>query len=228
MASETIDALENNSVFGSLDRDAFRKLDELVESVELESGEVLFEKGEPGSHLYTINEGLLKISVTDAQSGREKTLALIGEDEIVGEMAVFSDQDRSGRAIAVRNTDLLKIPEKNFLDILSEYPTVGKNLIQILSKRLLMSDREIQNVTFQTIPGRLAAQLLRLAEKFGTDTEDGRTISIKLTHDQLADLVGTNRETITRYLSEFREEGSIKSENQKITILDPEALEEWL
>jgi len=228
MVNNPVETLRDNSVFNSLGENALNELSDLVESVALETGDVLFEKGDPGNHLYTINEGLLKISVDDPNSGREKTLALLSEDEVVGEMAVFGDQERSGKAIAIRDTHLLQIPEENFLDILQDYPTVGLNLIKILSERLLMSDEEIQSVTFQTIPGRLAAQLLRLSEKFGEETSDGRTIDIRLTHEQLSDLVGTNRETVTRYLNEFEDEGSICFEEENIKIIDSQALEAWM
>jgi CRP/FNR family cyclic AMP-dependent transcriptional regulator len=228
MTVKTIERLRENSVFESLDPETLEHLSDLVDVVRLSPSEILFEKGDPGRHLYTVQEGLLKISVTDEASDREKTLALIGENEVVGEMAVFGDQVRSGKAIALRETELLRIPDENFMEIFSSFPEVGRNLISILCERLLMSDEEIQNVTFQTIPGRLAAQLLRLSEKFGESTENGRVISVRLTHDQLADLVGTNRETITRYLNEFEDEGSIRTEDQKIIILDRESLEEWM
>jgi CRP/FNR family cyclic AMP-dependent transcriptional regulator len=228
MTVKTIERLRENSVFESLDPETLEHLSDLVDVVHLSPFEILFEKGDPGRHLYTVQEGLLKISVTDEASDREKTLALIGENEVVGEMAVFGDQVRSGKAIALRETELLRIPDENFMEIFSSFPEVGRNLISILCERLLMSDEEIQNVTFQTIPGRLAAQLLRLSEKFGESTENGRVISVRLTHDQLADLVGTNRETITRYLNEFEDEGSIRTEDQKIIILDRESLEEWM
>lgn len=227
-ASDRKDILKQNSVFQSMEEETLGDLSELVEVIELEPGDVLFDKGDPGNHLYTINDGLLKISVMDTSSGREKTLALLGEDEVVGEMAVFGDQERSGKAIAVRETSLLQIPDSNILDILQQFPQIGLNLIDILSERLLMSDEEIQSVTFQTIPGRLAAQLLRLSEKFGEDTEDGRLIDIKLTHEQLSDLVGTNRETVTKYLNEFQDEGSIRLNDQFITILDRSSLEAWM
>jgi len=189
MTTNTIDNLRENRVFNSLDEEALEDLSGMVEAVTLHNGDVLFEKGDPGDHLYTINEGLLKISVTDSDTDRKKTLALIGEGEVVGEMAVFGNNKRSGKAIAIRETLLLRIPEDNFLNILSHYPKVGQNLIAILCERLVMTDEEIQSVTFQTVPGRLAAQLLRLADKFGTDLEDGRAITIELTHDQLGDLV---------------------------------------
>jgi len=228
MKNPSASSLRSNPLFETLEEDVLESMNDLVDPITLDKGEVLFEEGQSGEDFYTINDGLLKISIEDPQSGREKILALPGPDEIVGEMAVFGNQERSGKAIAIHDTRLFRITRDNFLELLQEYPQIGLNLIQILSKRLFMSDEEIETVTFQTIPGRLAAQLLKMGNQFGESTEEGLDIQIKLTHQQVSDLVGTNRETITRYLNKFENNGSIKIENKQITILDPESLEAWM
>ncbi len=223
-----IEKLRSSPIFADLSAPALEHLQERVNRVHLEPKEVLFEKGDKGEHLYTVLEGLLKISLPDPVRGREKTVAILGEGEIVGEMATLGDQKRSGKASAIRDTILFKVSRETFLDLLREYPQIGLNVIRVLSRRLMMSDEEIQTVTFKTIPGRLAAQLLKLGESFGEPTEEGVHVQIPLTHQQLADLVGTNRETVTRHLNKFTKEGSIVIEDHEITILDRQALEEWM
>jgi CRP-like cAMP-binding protein len=220
--------LLRSPIFDSLSDEDLQDIQNYVETIHLDGDEILFEKGETGEVIYTILEGLIKISLPDASSGREKTIALLSEGEILGEMATLGNQDRSAQARAIRESDLIKIAEDDFRTLLNKFPDIGMNVIRILSRRLLMSDEEIQTVTFQTIPGRLAAQLLKLADQFGVETDDGTKIDIKLTHRLLADLVGTNRETITRYLNNFEEEGSILKQDQSITIQDHETLEHWM
>ncbi len=215
-------------IFQELPDEALEDVLDRVKVVSLDPGEILFEKGEAGRELYTIVTGLLKISVQDSYTEREKTIAMLGEGEVVGEMASLGDQRRSAQARAINETTLLKIERDVFLDIFSEYPRIGLNLIAALSRRLLSSDEEIHRLTFQTIPARLAACLLKLSEQFGADTAGGRQIEIKLTHQRLADLVGTNRESVTRYLKKFKESGSIKCDGHRVTVLDPELLENWI
>ncbi|MFP4686852.1 MAG: Crp/Fnr family transcriptional regulator [bacterium] len=215
-------------IFQELPDAAIEDVLSCAETVVLEPDEILFEKGEAGSELYTIISGLLKISVQDSYTGREKTIAMLGDGEVVGEMASLGGQKRSARASAMNETALLKVERDVFLDIFAKYPRIGLNLISALSKRLLSSDEEIHRLTFQTIPGRLAACLLKLAERFGAESREGRKIEITLTHQRLADLVGTNRETVTRYLKKFKNNGSVKVEGHFITILDRDLLENWL
>jgi CRP/FNR family transcriptional regulator len=220
--------IRNLPIFQELPDEALEDVLDRVEVVSLDPGEILFEKGEVGRELYTIVTGLLKISVQDSYTEREKTIAMLGEGEVVGEMASLGDQRRSAQARAINETTLLKIEKDTFLDIFSEYPRIGLNLIAALSRRLLTSDEEIHRLTFQTIPARLAACLLKLSEQFGAACAEGIQIEIKLTHQRLADLVGTNRESVTRYLKKFKESGSIKSDGHRITVLDPELLENWI
>lgn len=221
-------SLGETPVFEEFSGEKLDDIKELVQEIELSKGDVLFEQDDPGDFLYIINDGLLKISRHDPISERRKTLAILGAGEIVGEMAVLTEENRSGEARALRDTHLFQIYEDDYLELLNKYPQMGVKLVRILSKRLLMSDEEIQSVTFNSIPGRLASQILKIANQFGTETDEGLKIDIGLTHQHLADLVGTNRETVTKHLNQFKRKGSITMENRTITVIDQESLEGWM
>lgn len=220
--------IERLSIFDGLPETAYEEILSLSRPGKLTADEVLFEVGETGEEMYIIVEGLLKISVDDPASERQKTIAMLGEGEIVGEMASFGEQERSARATAIKETELLGLKKEDFIELFQQYPRIGLNLVNALSERLLATDKEIHSLTFQNVPGRLAACLLRLAEKFGTTLESGRKIDIELTHKRLAELVGTNRETVSRYMKKFKQAGGVVSESKKIVITDQDKLENWM
>lgn len=100
----------------------------------------------------------------------------------------------------------------------------------MLSRRVYSTNKEIEAIAFRTVPGRLAIKLIELAENYGkVEPETGnQEIPFPLTHKALADMVGTNRETITRYINEFQNQGAIDIDDQTYTLLDREKLENWI
>lgn len=192
------------------------------------SDEIVFDRDESGDKFYTVVDGLVKITIPDPLSERNKTLALLGPGEVLGEMAVLTEKNRSGRATPARETELFELDQETFRELMQDVPQIGINLSRILSKRLWDTDTEVQAVTFQTIPGRLASQLLRLGNQFGTTADEGMLIDIELTHQELADIVGTNRETVTRHLNKFKEKDIIATGDGKIIVKNQERLEGWM
>ncbi len=220
--------LQELDIFAGLPEEAYEKIIEVADQIELSEEEVLFHVAEPGDKLYVIVDGLLKVSRRDPLSEREKTLALLSKGEIVGEMACMANQGRSGTATAVHDSRLLAFTKEAFVDLFEKYSQIGLNLFNTLSERLLQVDNELFNFAFLNIPGRLVTCLFRLAEKFGREVEDGVKIEVQLTHEQLASIVGTNRETITRYLTQLREIAALRCESQNIVLLDRGKLKQWL
>ncbi len=220
--------LKELEIFEELPEEAYREIIEMADTIDLNEEEVLFHVAEPGDKLYVIAAGLLKVSRQDPLSEREKTLALLSKGEIVGEMACMADQGRSGTATAVHDSRLLAFTKEEFVNLFEKYSQIGLNLFNTLSKRLLEVDNELFNFAFLNIPGRLVTCLFRLAEKFGQEIEDGVLINVELTHEQLASIVGTNRETITRYLTQLREIAAIRCEGRNIVLLDRSKLKQWL
>lgn len=223
-----MDELNQSPLLKNLPDDVRTKIKEKGEKSNYPSEDIIFDREDPGKKFYAVLEGLVKITIPDPVSERNKTLALLGPGEVLGEMAVLSDNTRSGRATAARRTQLFELDDTTFRSLMQEIPQLGINLSRILSKRLWNTDSEIQAVTFQTIPGRLASQLLRLSEQFGVSTSDGPKIDIELTHQELADIVGTNRETITRHLNKFKEKDIITTNDGKIVVKNQDRLEGWM
>lgn len=222
--------LKQSPLCNGLTDEQVQTLQNQGEFIEQFQGDPLFEMDEPGKDFFMVLDGLVKISVPDPLSERRKTLALLGSGEVLGEMAVLTNNNRSGRATPARDTKLFRLPREDFLEIFRTHPQLGLNLSKILSKRLWDTDSEIQSTTFKTIPGRLASQLVHLGEEFGDNPQDDDTIriEIELTHQELADIVGTNRETITRHLNKFRDKDIISYDDNQIIIHDWQRLKGWM
>ena len=100
-------------------------------------------------------------------------------------------------------------------------------LVEKINQRLKEAEDRIEDLVFRDVPGRIASVLLKLSEQFGKDSPAGTQISFKITHQELADMVGTTRETATVILNELKEDEILKIEDKYITIIDEKALKEW-
>src|SRR5690606_25383107 len=142
-----------------------------------------------------------------AEDGREKTLALLGEGEFFGEMALLDEGPRSAIAQALEKTTLLTLLRSDFDDFLARNAAASRQIIKVLSSRLRETNAQVMDIVFRDVRGRVATALLKLSDLHGVPCPMGQKIDLKLTHQELANLVGTARETVTRVLAEFQDMG---------------------
>ena len=185
--------------------------------------ENIFSEKEIANTLFIIVQGMVKI-VRSSGEGRVKTLAILGSGDFFGEMALVEQECRSASARAMKDSQLLVISRCDFEAILKKYPSISHELMKILSQRLREADREIENLSFQNVLARLAIALMDLAEKHGTQTSRGIEIQLELTHQELAEMVGTAREVVSRILLSFKKNKCIAIDRRTITIIDKDEL----
>jgi CRP/FNR family transcriptional regulator, cyclic AMP receptor protein len=191
-----------------------------------EDGAVLFREGDVGDALYLLVKGLVKLSKVDL-GGHEKTLALLQPPEFFGEMALLGHATRSATALALAQVETLMLFRDDFERLLTAYPTININLTTTLANRLRGMDDEAQVLSYKDAPGRVAYVLLRLYRS-GVVSLGGNGALVRLTHQDLANLAGTSRETVTRALKALEEEGVIVTRPKEVRIVDPDGLEEVL
>ncbi len=216
--------LDEVPLFETLTDPHLQKVREKGEIWNLEEGEVLFRRGGSGEELYVVLDGMVEITIPDELSDKDITIAFLGEGEIIGEMAILTDRDRSARASTMRPSRLFRLAGEEFRNLTQDHPEIALNLSRVLGDRLWETDSEMQRVAFNTLKSRLAAQLLLMGNKFGEDVEEGIKISLNLTHEMLADLVGTYRETVTKKISEFKEKDLLGESEGKILIKNRDRL----
>lgn len=187
---------------------------------------LVFMEGEPGDAFYYIKSGKVKVFRT-YEDGREHILHIFGEGEVFGEATLFSNIPYPASASVyedavigiIRNADLEQLVKTN-----SE---LALKIIKILARKLVFAQNKVRDLAFNDVFARTAAQILKLAKEYGKKTEKGLLIDIQLTRQELADMVSTTRETVSRAVSRFKKEKSITEEQDKIIILSEDKLKSW-
>lgn len=191
-----------------------------------EAGTTVFQEGDKGEALYIIASGLVKLSKVDL-GGHEKTLAILQPPEFFGEMALLGQASRSATAVTLNVVDAYLLFNDDFKRLISDYPAISLNLTTTLAARLRGMDDESQILSYQDAQGRVAYVLLRLYRGGVIDLDSSRAL-VRLTHQELANLAGTSRETVTRALKALESEGVIQTRPKEVFITDPDGLEEIL
>jgi CRP-like cAMP-binding protein len=186
-------------------------------------GDFLYRPGEPADPLYVVEEGLVKVSVCSS-TGRDLTLGLYGPGEVFGEEAVLEDGRRVAFATALQPSVLIVVPRARLHAVIARDKEAASLLTRLLAARVRDSIRQLESIAWTPVPSRLAAALLRLAERNGV-AEGGRTrLNLRLTHQELANLIGSTRETTTATLNGFRRRGWITLVRRSIVLVRPDLL----
>jgi CRP/FNR family transcriptional regulator len=178
-------------------------------SLSLRAGKLLFEKGDPGDGCYWLQTGNVKISVS-SDRGMEKVLAILGPGSIVGELSMIDGMPRSADVEAVTDCQLAFISRSAFLERLQQRVEIYNYLLTTLSQRLRQADEELAAATFLSVRARLARSLLQLAQHLGQKNEAGRVvIRHQLRQNDLASMAGVARESVSRTMSEWKDDGTV-------------------
>ena len=184
----------------------------------------VFREGDPGSHLYLVKSGQVKI-VRVGQGGSEIVFAVVGPGEVFGELSLFEPEgERSADAIALQPTECALLARDPVIAFLLAHPLLLLGMISSLIGYIERKDRAMAEVAFLDIPGRVAQKLLELATSRGERTADGVVIRIPLSQRTLAGMVGASRENVNRALHRFVELGHISQARGTITVLKPDEL----
>lgn len=186
--------------------------------------QIIFHLGDPAGLLYIITKGKVKISHSSAD-GQEAVLAILGEGDFFGELALLDDSPRSATAEAIDITETLTLHRDDFLNYLDNNPAFTRHVLQILAKRIRHLNKQISDIFFLDLPARLARTLLLLAEQHGRPVREGIIIDLSLTQTDLAEMTGATRVSINKALGRFRRANWVLVEGRQLTILDSEALE---
>ena len=182
-------------------------------------GSVILFEDDPGAALYVVIEGQVKV-VLIGEAGREVILATLADGDFFGEMSLIDDEPRSAHVIAMENSKLLVLLRDDFQRCLEDNPRIALGLLRALTKRLRLADSKIGGLVLLDVTGRVARLLLEMA-----DENDGVVISRKVTHHQIAQMIGSSRETVSRTMRSLAEEDLIEVAGKTITVRDRKAME---
>jgi CRP/FNR family transcriptional regulator, cyclic AMP receptor protein len=221
---DDIQLLANAPLFEGVEATELEPLRAAVRTRRFAKDEHVFREGDPGSHLYVIKSGQVKI-VRVVAAGSEIVFAVVGPGEVFGELSLFEpDGERSADAIALEPTECALLARDPVVAFLLAHPALLLRMITGLIGYIQRKDRAMAEVAFLDIPGRVAQRLLDLAASRGERVAEGVVIRIPLSQRTLAGMVGASRENVNRALHRFVELGYISQARGTITVLKPDQL----
>ena len=183
----------------------------------------VFAQGEPADRLYIIISGKVKIGHRSPE-GREHLLAIMGPPEMFGELSIFDDGPRTASATTLTQVRAVSLDRDTLRGWMADRPEVAEQLLRVLARRLRRTNNKLTDQIFTDVPGRVAKQLLQLAQQFGTREGDALRVAHDLTQEEIAQLVGAGREATNQALGTFADRGWIQLESHTMLIRDAENL----
>jgi CRP/FNR family transcriptional regulator, dissimilatory nitrate respiration regulator len=218
----TTQLLTRSLLFSGLAAPLLGQIAALAQERHFGRGETIFFEGDLADGFYVVSQGQVKIFKMSL-SGKEQILHLFGSGEPFGEVPVFSgSRTFPANAVSLTATDLLFFPRREFVSLISSSPELALAMLAVLSRRLRQFAAQIESLSLKEVPSRLAAHLLYLAEEQGRSDQ----VTLDIPKGQLASLLGTSPETLSRIFHSLSTEGLIRVEGRSITLLDCEALRE--
>ena len=217
-----LDFLRNVSLFESLDQQELEALSDVTFTRTFSKDNVIILAEEEGDTLFILKKGKVKVSIV-SEGGREVILSLLGPGSVFGELSLLDGKPRSANVVATEETDLLMLRRADFLQLIYKTPQIATALLAELATRMRKTDRQIEGLALLDVTSRISDTLLQLATEQGSETPDGVTIESRPTHQELANMSGTTRETVSRVLKRLEGQGYINRNGRKITILREEA-----
>jgi CRP/FNR family cyclic AMP-dependent transcriptional regulator len=203
--------------------DVLSKLAEKVELREIRRRQVIYLPGDPGVAVYLVNGGRVKVSKV-TRDGKELTLSYRVPGEIFGETCLIDGEPREEMAEAMENALVTEIERGMYDELLRTQASLGYRMTKILAQRRREIEAKIENLVFKDVNAKLAELLLRFADEYGVEDARGTLVALKITHQEMANLIGSTRETVSLTLAQFKKRGLIQSEGRKVIISDREGL----
>jgi len=213
--------LANSLLFGGLPAEQLREIAAIGVDKKYGKGVSIFFEGDPGTGFYMVASGKVKVFKMSFD-GKEQILHILGPGEPFGEVPVFHGNPFPANAETLTEAEALFFPRTEFVKLVSKNPSLALNMLAVLALRLRRFASQIENLTLKEVPGRLASYLLYLREEQpGQDK-----VVLDVPKGQLANLLGTSSETLSRIFAKMTEEGLIKVEGKTIHLLDTKRLKE--
>jgi CRP-like cAMP-binding protein len=212
-------------IFSDLPTETLTMIEKIGTKKMYKKNDVVLMEEEAGTALFVIVKGKVKVA-RSSNDGREVILTILSESDFFGEMAILDGLTRSATVTAIEDSELFLIQRNDFLNLIREFPEISISLLQELTKRLRSADAKIKALSLKDAEGKVATVILQLADDVGK-IKHGKVEIEKLPLQQdLANMAGTSRETISRTLHSFAKKGLIELDGSKLSILDYEKFKE--
>ena len=208
-------------LFKGLPDDQLDAIRQIAVEKHYNKGQTIFTEGDETTGLFVVVDGRIKIYKVSSE-GKEQILHIFEAGQSFGEVTVFTGQQLPANAQTLAKSRLLLFPRSAFVGLVTANPSLALNLLAIMSKKLRQFAAQIENLSLKEIPARLASYLIYLAEEQGS----GDTVTLNVSKGQLASLLGTIPETLSRIFAKLSGQNLIRVEGPKITLLDLQGIED--
>jgi CRP/FNR family transcriptional regulator len=211
--------LAGSVLFKGLPSPLLEQLADISLEKHFKRGESIFFEGNEATGFYMVGQGKVKIFKMSLD-GREQILHIFGTGEPFGEVPVFNGQPFPANAVSLESSIMLFFPRREFVDLISNTPSLALSMLAVLSMRLRRFAAQVESLSLKEVPGRLAAHLIYLTEEQGRRDR----VMLDIPKGQLASLLGTSPETLSRIFAKMSGEGLIRVEGKRIELLRYEEL----
>jgi CRP/FNR family transcriptional regulator len=218
---KTIDVIARIPLFSGLSREQLTQFQGIAQERSYGRGELIFSEGDPGDGFYVVLRGTVKIFKV-SPDGKEHILHIFTVGQAFGEVPVFAGEHFPANAEALFETRALFFPRSAFIALLEKNPALSLKLLADLSLKLRQFTVQIENLSLKEIPARLATYLLYLADEQGREDQ----VTLSISKGQLASLLGTIPETLSRIFAKLSSQQLIQVDGRKIALLDADGLKE--
>ena len=214
-----IELLQSVALFWDLSEEELGYISQKMIARHYESGKFIFLEDSEGEQCFFVVQGSVKVTRL-SKDGREVILAMLNEGEFFGEMALLDGESRSANVIALEETEVLTLNREDFLVVLHDYPQIAIQLLKEMADRLRKSDRQIASLSLSDAEKRIALCIIRFADEQGIIKRGQVSIPKMPIQQDIANMAGTSRETVSRAINLLEKEHYIKRQGRELLILD--------
>ncbi|MFN2484020.1 MAG: Crp/Fnr family transcriptional regulator [Candidatus Limnocylindria bacterium] len=216
--------LREIDLFAGLPQSALKEISTTLPMTTCHNGGLLTSPEDEQERLFIVKRGRLRLYRL-TPDGKQLTLDILDKGRVVGRMSWLGQDLTDVYAEAVEDSLVCSFTPQELERLIQRYPQIGLNIIRYLSDRLAASEWEREIMAYRSVEQRLASRILELLDRFGAEEEGGTAVDARLTQQELADMIGTTRETLAQTISRLREQGLLDMRNQRIVVFDRRALE---
>ncbi|SCY67385.1 Crp/Fnr family transcriptional regulator [Alkaliphilus peptidifermentans] len=223
----TSEILKKIPAFSTLSNENLEKIKDITLERNFRKGTIVFMEGDPGEAFYFIKSGKIKVFKTTAD-GRELIFAILGDGDVFAEVTLFNDMNYPASAEVLEDASIGMISNKALEDLVVKNSNIALGIIKVLSKKLFNSQQKVKELALGDTYMRTAQMIIKLSDEHGVSTEGGIELKLSISRQELANMIGTARETVSRALGQFKKEGSIDISGKKIIVKDINKLKDWI
>jgi CRP/FNR family transcriptional regulator len=221
-----VELLRSVPLFADLEEGELERFSRVAVARSFPAGTRVFHEGDRSDACYIVREGSFRVT-REHSDGRAITLAALGPGDIFGELAMLDGEVRSASVEALTDGELLALPAGEVRALLARHPEITVKLIAALVRRLRTANERISRQSFQTVPSRVAGVLSQLVAEESPRGEGGE-VTIRMNQTDLAQLAGTSRESVSRFLADLERSGIVQPGRGRVTVLAPEKLSNYI